>query len=152
MKAAHLDPQYVCLEVTESAMIDDIDSIAVRLQVLRSIGIKIAIDDFGTGHASLSYLQQLPIDVIKIDRSFVEDLGTHRNGDAIVASLLQLAHHVGANCVAEGVETETQREALWRSGCSLAQGYLFARPVPACEFELLLAENVMERVARVEPV
>jgi EAL domain-containing protein (putative c-di-GMP-specific phosphodiesterase class I) len=150
LRAARLDAQYVCLEVTESAMIDDIDSIAVRLQVLRSIGIKIAIDDFGTGHASLSYLQQLPIDVIKIDRSFVEDLGTHRNGDAIVASLLQLAHHVGATCVAEGVETETQREALWRSGCSLAQGYLFARPVPACEFELLLAENVMERVTRVD--
>jgi EAL domain-containing protein (putative c-di-GMP-specific phosphodiesterase class I) len=138
LMAAQLDPRHLCLEVTESAMIDDVESIAIRLQVLRSIGIKIAIDDCGTGHATLSYLQQLPIDVIKIDRSFVEDLGTSRNGDAIVVSLLQLAHQIGATCVAEGVETEMQRDALVHNGCPLAQGYLFAHPVPAPEFEQLL--------------
>ncbi|MEY2445176.1 MAG: hypothetical protein QOE00_1756 [Ilumatobacteraceae bacterium] len=139
LQIAHLDPVHLVLEVTESAMLQDIDSIAVRLQVLRSIGVKIAIDDFGTGHATLSYLQQLPIDVIKIDRSFVEDLGTHRNGDAIVASMLKLACQIGATCVAEGVETDVQRDALTRDGCPLAQGYLFARPVPAAQFEQLLA-------------
>jgi EAL domain-containing protein (putative c-di-GMP-specific phosphodiesterase class I) len=136
---AQLDPTHLCLEVTESAVIDDIDSVAVRLEVLRSIGVQIAIDDFGTGHATLSYLQQLPIDVIKIDRSFVGDLGTSRHGDAIVASMMELALRIGATCVAEGVETDGQREALQRNGCLLAQGYLFSRPVPAHQFELLLA-------------
>jgi EAL domain-containing protein (putative c-di-GMP-specific phosphodiesterase class I) len=138
LTAAQLDPVHLCLEVTESSMIDDIDSVAIRLQVLRSIGVKIAIDDFGTGHATLSYLQQLPIDVIKIDRSFVDDIGTRRNGGAIVASMLQLAHEVGATCIAEGVENEIQRDALLHAGCALAQGYLFARPVPATQFEELL--------------
>ena len=141
LAAAHLDPLHLCLEVTESSMIDDIDSVAVRLQILRSIGVKIAIDDFGTGHATLSYLQRLPIDVIKIDRSFVDDLGTRRNGEAIVASMLQLAEQVGAICVAEGVETEVQRDALLHNGCALAQGYLFARPVPSIGFEQLLAAD-----------
>jgi EAL domain-containing protein (putative c-di-GMP-specific phosphodiesterase class I) len=136
---ARLDPLHLCLEVTESAMIDDIDSVAARLEVLRSIGVKIAVDDFGTGHATLSYVQQLPVDVIKIDRSFVGDLGTSRNGDAIVASMLQLAHRIGATCVAEGVETDLQREALLRNGCLLAQGFLFSRPIPAPQFEQLLA-------------
>jgi EAL domain-containing protein (putative c-di-GMP-specific phosphodiesterase class I) len=138
---AQLDPVHLCLEVTESAMIDDIDSVAVRLEVLRSIGVKIAVDDFGTGHATLSYLQQLPIDVIKIDRSFVGEVGTSRNGDAIVASMLQLAHRIGATCVAEGVETDMQREALLRDGCLLAQGFLFSRPIPAPQFEHLLAAH-----------
>ena len=131
----------LCLEVTESAMIDDVENIAIRLQVLRSVGIKIAIGDCGTGHATLSYLQQLPIDIIKIDRSFVADLGTARHGEAIVASLLQLAHQIGATCVAEGVETEIQRDALVHNGCRLAQGYLFAHPVPATEFEQLLTAD-----------
>ena len=141
LKAARLDPRHLCVEVTESAMIGDIDNIAARLQVLRAIGVRIAVDDFGTGHATLSYLQQLPIDVIKIDRSFVDDLGTNRRGDAIVASLLQLAQRIDAVCIAEGVETEVQRNTLIESGCSLAQGYLFARPLPAFEFEQLLVTD-----------
>jgi diguanylate cyclase len=141
LTAAQLDPMHHCLEVTESSMIGDIDSVAIRLQVLRSIGVKIAVDDFGTGHATLSYLQQLPIDVIKIDRSFVNDLGTRRNGEAIVASMLQLAHQVGATCIAEGVENEGQRDALLNAGCALAQGFLFARPVPATQFEQLLTTD-----------
>jgi EAL domain-containing protein (putative c-di-GMP-specific phosphodiesterase class I) len=138
LKAARLDPWHLCVEVTESAMIGDIDNIAARLEVLRSIGTTIAVDDFGTGHATFSYLQQLPIDVVKIDRSFVDDLGTGRRGDAIVASVVQLAHEIGATCIAEGVETEVQRDALLRHGCTLAQGFLFARPVPAVEFERML--------------
>lgn len=142
LKAAGLDPRHLCVEVTESAMIGDIEIIAARLEVLRSIGATIAVDDFGTGHATLSYLQQLPIDVIKIDRSFIDDLGTEGRGDAIVASLLQLAHRVDAICIAEGVETEAQRDTLIDHGCTLAQGYLFARPVPEVEFEqLLLADR-----------
>jgi EAL domain-containing protein (putative c-di-GMP-specific phosphodiesterase class I) len=139
MQAAQLDSRYLCVEVTESAMIADIDNIAARLQVLRSIGARIAVDDFGTGHATLSYLQRLPIDVIKIDRSFVHDLGTSHRSDAIVTSLLQLAENLETTCVAEGVETASQRDTLARNGCSLAQGYLFAPPMPAANFERLLA-------------
>jgi EAL domain-containing protein (putative c-di-GMP-specific phosphodiesterase class I) len=138
LKAARLDPWHLCVEVTESAMIGDIDNIAARLAVLRSIGATIAVDDFGTGHATFSYLQQLPIDVVKIDRAFVTDLGPGHRGDAIVASIVHLAHELDATCIAEGVETEAQRAALLRHGCRLAQGFLFARPVPANEFERLL--------------
>jgi EAL domain-containing protein (putative c-di-GMP-specific phosphodiesterase class I) len=138
MKAAQLDPRHLCVEVTESAMIGDVDNIAARLQVLRSIGARVAVDDFGTGHATLSYLQELPIDVIKIDQSFVNDLGARPRGDAIVTSVLQLARNLGATCVAEGVETSNQRDILSRNGCTLAQGYFFAQPVPAHDFEQLL--------------
>lgn len=140
-KAARLDPVHLCVEVTESAMIGDIENIAARLEVLRSIGTTIAVDDFGTGHATLCYLQQLPIDVVKIDRTFVADLATGRRGDAIVASVVQLAHKIDATCIAEGVETEVQRDALLRHGCRLGQGFLFARPLPAREFERLLVED-----------
>jgi len=153
LKAARLDPAHLCLEVTESAMIGDIGTIAARLQVLRSIGIRIAVDDFGTGHATLSYLQQLPIDVIKIDRSFVDDLGTHRRGDAIIGSLLQLAHQIDATCIAEGVETEAQRANLIGHRCTLAQGYLFSPPVPAADFErLVVARSLPEPPRRRESV
>ncbi len=138
VKAAQLDPAHLCVELTESAMIDDVESVAARLEVLRSIGIRIAIDDFGTGHATLSYLQQLPVDVIKIDRSFINDLGTRRRGDPIVASLLQLGGEIGATCIAEGVETRTQHDLLVQHGCTRAQGYLYARPLPATQFEHLL--------------
>lgn len=141
LRAAQLDPAYFCVEVTESAMIDDLDHIADRLRELRSTGIKIALDDFGTGHATLTYLQQLPLDVLKIDRSFVNDLGTRRNGEAIVLSMLKLARDIGASCIAEGVETETQRDALARNGCIVAQGYLFSRPVPAEQFEQMIADG-----------
>jgi EAL domain-containing protein (putative c-di-GMP-specific phosphodiesterase class I) len=138
VNAAQLDPAHLCVELTESAMLDDIDTVAARLQVLRSIGVRIAIDDFGTGHATFSYLQQLPVDVIKIDRSFINDLGTRRRGDPIVSSLLQLGRRIGATCIAEGVETRSQHDILVQQGCTTAQGYLYARPLLEAHFEYLL--------------
>jgi EAL domain-containing protein (putative c-di-GMP-specific phosphodiesterase class I) len=120
-------------------VIDDLDSAAARLQVLRSLGARTAVDDFGTGHSTLAHLHQLPIDVIKIDRSFVSELGHHQRSDSIVGSLSQLAHELGATCVAEGVETEAQRAILMGHGCNLAQGYLFAHPIESLLFEKLLA-------------
>jgi EAL domain-containing protein (putative c-di-GMP-specific phosphodiesterase class I) len=143
LRAAALEPQHLCLEITESAAIDDIDRASARLQVLRSIGIRIALDDFGTGHASLSYLQQLPFDIVKIDRSFVQNIGSESHGDAIVASVLRLANDLRVPCVAEGVETEEQLAGLRRQGCHAAQGYLFAHPVPATEFQELLDQDVI---------
>lgn len=139
LKAAQLDPKHLCIELTESMVIDDLDSAAARLQVLRSLGARTAVDDFGTGHSTLAHLHQLPIDVIKIDRSFVSELGHHQRSDSIVGSLSQLAHELGATCVAEGVETEAQRAILMGHGCNLAQGYLFAHPIESLLFEKLLA-------------
>lgn len=139
LRAAQLDPKYLCIELTESMVIDDLDIAAARLQVLRSLGARTAVDDFGTGHSTLAHLRQLPIDVIKIDRSFVSELERHQRSDSIVGSLSQLAHELGATCVAEGVETEAQRAILMGHGCNLAQGYLFARPIEPLRFEELLA-------------
>lgn len=138
LKAAQLDPRYLCLELTERALVDDLDTVAARLEVLRSIGTRISIDDFGTGHSTLSYLRQLPVDVIKIDRSFVSELGVQPRADSIVGSLSNLAHQLRVTCVAEGVETEVQRKALWDHGIRYAQGYLFARPLNPSQFEEVL--------------
>lgn len=138
LRAAQLDPQHLCLELTERILADDLESIGARLQVLRSIGTRVSVDDFGTGHSTLSYLRQLPIDVIKIDRSFVNQLGRQPRADSIVESVSNLAQCLTATCVAEGVETEAERVAVWNHGIRYAQGYLFARPLDATEFEEVL--------------
>ena len=98
-----------------------------RLRTLRNRGIRIAIDDFGTGYSSLSYLRNFPIDVLKIDRSFIADMP---NDVAVPSTILTLAQKLGMECVAEGVETEAQRDWLVSYGCQTLQGYLFARPMP----------------------
>ena len=123
-----IDPQRVKLEITESALIVDPDAAAERLRACREIGFGIAIDDFGTGHASLGYLQRLPADTIKIDRSFVRDIAHDTKSRVIVESILRLADGLGMTVVAEGIETETQRQILGALGCALGQGYLFGRP------------------------
>jgi EAL domain-containing protein (putative c-di-GMP-specific phosphodiesterase class I) len=138
LRAARLPPEHLCLEITESAAFEDLARASARLQVLRSIGVQIALDDFGTGHATLSYLQQLPFDVIKIDRSFVQDLGHRSCGSTIVATIQRLATDLDVTCVAEGVETEAQLGHLRELCCTAAQGYLFGRPQPAGQFAELL--------------
>ncbi|MEX2293043.1 MAG: EAL domain-containing protein [Acidimicrobiales bacterium] len=139
LRAAQLAPQHLCIELTETTLVDDLESIGARLQVLRSLGTRVSIDDFGTGHSTLSYVRQLPIDVIKIDQSFVRDLGPEGRSVAIVDSVAGLARDLDAVCVAEGVETEDQREALLGRGIQFGQGYLFARPGPIGELEQMLA-------------
>lgn len=119
------------LEVTESAAMSDPELAITRLQDLRNLGVSLAIDDFGTGYSSLSYLKILPIQVLKIDRSFVSDIGTGTDNDAISAATLAMARNLKLEVVAEGVETDLQREFLVSHGCDYLQGYLFGRPEPA---------------------
>ncbi len=130
------------LEVTETALVPDPDSAAERLCELRALGVRLALDDFGTGYSSLSYLRQFPVDVLKIDRSFVGLLDGPDDDAAIVHGLVQLGRRLRLEVVAEGVETTAQRDRLRAEQCDLAQGYLFAAPLEAAEAELLLLGRV----------
>ena len=129
--AAGLPAERLLVEVTESAVMEDAEAAVVALGKIAAMGAAVAIDDFGTGYSSLLYLKRYPISALKIDRSFVSGLGQDTDDHAIVASLVSLARAVGAVCIAEGIETETQHQRLVGLGCQLAQGYLFGRPVPA---------------------
>ena len=128
-----LPPAHLTLEITESALMRDAASALVVLQALKELGVLLAIDDFGTGYSSLSYLQRFPLDILKVDRMFVEELGMRTGGDEIVSAVIQLAHALGLEVVAEGVETEQQFDVLRALECDFAQGFLFSRPVPAAE-------------------
>jgi EAL domain-containing protein (putative c-di-GMP-specific phosphodiesterase class I) len=121
------------LEITESVLMAEPDKAVVQLEKLRDLGVRLSIDDFGTGYSSLSYLNILPIDALKLDRSFVSGIGGEGKGTAICAATLSLAASLGISTVAEGVEREFQAEFLREQGCDMLQGYLFAEPMPAAE-------------------
>jgi diguanylate cyclase (GGDEF)-like protein/PAS domain S-box-containing protein len=131
LQTTGLSPQHLTLEITESALMKDAASALRVLKALKGIGVSLAIDDFGTGYSSLSYLQRFPLDILKVDKSFVEELGSSHEGEEIVLAVINLAHALGLEVVAEGVETERQLEVLRRLHCDFAQGYLFSKPVPA---------------------
>jgi len=126
------------LELTETMLMRDVDRTIETLNTLQDMGIDLSIDDFGTGYSSLSYLKQFRVNVLKIDRSFVNDIHRENTDGKIAAAVIALAHSLGMKVVAEGVETEAQREFLLAHGCDQFQGYLFGRPVPATEFEKAL--------------
>lgn len=129
---------YLELELTESVVMQDPDEAAKLLQAFRELGVRLALDDFGTGYSSLAYLQRLPFDVVKIDRSFVTDIA-HNPGDAAIATaVIGMARHLNLRVVAEGVETEAQLNYLRTNGCDEIQGYYFSPPVPAPEFAAML--------------
>ncbi|HYA67444.1 MAG TPA: EAL domain-containing protein [Acidimicrobiales bacterium] len=128
-----LPPSSLTLEITESALMHDAESALRVLRSLKALGVTLAIDDFGTGYSSLSYLHRFPLDVLKIDKSFVDGLATDSDGSEIVAAVIKLAHALGLQVVAEGVEQMAQLEQLGSMGCDFAQGYLFSRPIPANE-------------------
>ena len=133
-----LAPTWLRLEITESFAMRDADATIATLTALRQLGVKIAIDDFGTGYSSLAYLKRLPVDALKIDKSFIDDLAADTADAAIVEVIIALAHTLGLIVVAEGVETAQQAERLRALGCDLAQGYHFARPLPAEQLTLQL--------------
>jgi len=139
-----LDPDKLLLEVTESAVMEDAESSSATLKDLSALGVRIAIDDFGTGYSSLSYLQRFPLDMLKIDRSFVSDLGQDPKGAAIVGTVCTLGRNLGMQVLAEGVETAEQVEQLRKFGCDLGQGYYFSRPVPAERAEGLILAGSQE--------
>ena len=128
---ANLDPAALCLEITETCLVEDPQGAAAVLASLRDLGVRLSIDDFGTGYSSLLYLRQYAVDFLKIDRSFVAGLGHNPQDDAIIASVIGLAHSFGLTVVAEGVETTLQADRLREMGCDYGQGFLWSRPVPA---------------------
>ncbi len=134
---AGLEPRQLELEVTESSVVSNREAAVATLREIRGVGVRVAIDDFGTGHSSLGYLKHLPVDTLKIDRSFVRDLATDPNDEAIVAAVVKLGHSLGLKVKAEGVEDEAQSRLLGSLGCDEAQGYLFGRALPAEAFEKL---------------
>jgi diguanylate cyclase (GGDEF)-like protein/PAS domain S-box-containing protein len=134
-----LDPAYLELELTESAMMRDAPKLVEMLDDLKSLGVQISIDDFGTGYSSLSYLKRFPVDRLKIDRSFMVDVATSKDDAAIVRSIIALGHALRLRVVAEGVETDAQMHFLETSGCDEVQGFLLGRPVPADEAARLFA-------------
>ena len=123
------------LEITESLIMADVRHNIASLQAIRAMGVIVAIDDFGTGFSSLSYLAKLPVDTLKIDRSFVIDMTASREGLALVSTIINLAHSLKLKVVAEGVETEEQSRLLRLLGCDEMQGFLFSKPVPTEIFE-----------------
>jgi diguanylate cyclase (GGDEF)-like protein/PAS domain S-box-containing protein len=125
-----LDPSRLELEITEGLLIHDIDKALETLNALKRLGVRIVMDDFGTGYSSLSYFRMFPFDKVKIDQSFVRDMGTNRHSLAVVQAVIGLSRGLGLHIVAEGVETEQQLEALRKEGCDLVQGYLLGRPQP----------------------
>jgi len=140
LQEARVQPRYIALELTESTLMENASEHAGPLQSLRADGVSVEIDDFGTGYSSLSCLKHLPLDGIKIDRSFVTQLETSRTDQTIVAAILTMTHSLGLRTVAEGVETGAQLEVLGRLGCEIAQGYYFSPPVSAKECERLLVD------------
>jgi EAL domain-containing protein (putative c-di-GMP-specific phosphodiesterase class I) len=135
---AGLDPSALVLEMTETALVQDATLAAARLHQLRSLGVRLAIDDFGTGYSSLSYLRQFPVDILKIDRSFINTITDRDKVPAIVRGLLELARTLGLETIAEGIETGAQLGQLQDQNCELGQGYFFARPLPVEQAEALL--------------
>lgn len=139
---AGVSPKYLEIEVTESTVMHDVDQVIGTLRRLRALGVSISIDDFGTGYSSLAYLKQFPVQTLKIDRSFVSDMTDDLNSHAIPQLIVDLARNLGVSVIAEGVETEEQRELLLSMGCGQAQGYLFSPPVPSAAFVEMIEEKV----------
>jgi EAL domain-containing protein (putative c-di-GMP-specific phosphodiesterase class I)/ActR/RegA family two-component response regulator len=137
LTANDLEPHYLELELTESMIMQDVNSAIATMNKLQSLGVKIAIDDFGTGYSSLIYLKNLPINTLKIDRYFIHNVANDPQKSAITKALIQMAHNLNLDVIAEGVETEAELDFLRQHHCNSMQGFLFSRPLPAAEFEKL---------------
>jgi diguanylate cyclase (GGDEF)-like protein len=138
VSAAGIAPERLILEITESTLMSDTAFVQERLQQIREIGVRLAIDDFGTGYSSLSYLRMFPVNILKIDRSFLDGSSSGRQGDAFLRTIMRLTETLSMTAIAEGVETVEQLQTLRDIGCPLGQGYLFGRPLTATEFHQAL--------------
>ncbi|OQY16445.1 MAG: hypothetical protein B6I36_10235 [Desulfobacteraceae bacterium 4572_35.1] len=134
LQHTEMDPRLLELEITESMLMDDDDQIISLLDDIKKLGVHFSIDDFGTGYSSLSYLKRLPIDKLKIDRSFISDVTNNDNDAAITTSIIALGHNMNMEIIAEGIELVEQEQFLLEQGCNIGQGYLYAKPMPAEEF------------------
>ncbi|MGF6108856.1 putative bifunctional diguanylate cyclase/phosphodiesterase [Pseudomonas frederiksbergensis] len=142
-----LEGQFLELEITEGVLARDIDNARETLFLLKKLGVRISIDDFGTGYSSLAYLKRFPIDVLKIDQSFVRDMLTDKSDSAIIEAIIKLGQALGLELVAEGVETQEQADALLEQGCQIMQGYLYCRPVPFAQISSFLSAGLNVNVA-----
>jgi EAL domain-containing protein (putative c-di-GMP-specific phosphodiesterase class I) len=133
-------PHLLKLELTESLVLDNVSETIAKMSELKAVGVRFSVDDFGTGYSSLAYLTQLPLDQLKIDQTFVRNIGIKPSNGIIVQTVIAMARTLGLEAIAEGVETRSQQEFLAKQGCSLYQGYLFGRPAPLARFEALLRE------------
>jgi EAL domain-containing protein (putative c-di-GMP-specific phosphodiesterase class I) len=138
MQELGLPGQSVVVEITEGLLMDAHASVTGQLLAFRDAGIRVSLDDFGTGYSSLSYLKKFHIDYLKIDQSFVHALESDSNDMALCEAIIVMAHKLGLKVIAEGVETEGQRNLLAAAGCDYGQGYLFSKPISSEEFETLL--------------
>ena len=138
LRALDVSGDGIALEITEGLLLESNQGVAAELEAVRNAGMSISLDDFGTGYSSLAYLQRHPIDVVKIDRAFVRGLTVGSKNHALCRAIVTMAHDLGMKVVAEGVETETERDLLRDAGCDFAQGYLFGKAVPPAEFEAAL--------------
>jgi EAL domain-containing protein (putative c-di-GMP-specific phosphodiesterase class I) len=139
LAVAGLPPSQLELELTETILLQNVEQVLASVRRLKQLGVKLSIDDFGTGYSSLSYLKRFDIDKLKIDQSFIRDLASDPDDAAIVRAIIQMAHSLGLLAIAEGVETTEMLQQLQAFGCDEAQGYHFARPMPAQEFERYFA-------------
>ncbi|MEA2447046.1 MAG: hypothetical protein QOK47_683 [Actinomycetota bacterium] len=141
LRSTGADPARICLEITESVVMEDAESIIASLTGLKGLGMSLAIDDFGTGYSSLSYLRRFPMDILKIDRSFVDGLGRDVQSSSIAEAIVSLSHILGLTATAEGVETKAQLEDLRSLGCDFAQGFYFATPLDPKDVEKMVVEK-----------
>jgi EAL domain-containing protein (putative c-di-GMP-specific phosphodiesterase class I) len=141
LSVSDFDPGMLIVEITETTLMNDVSAIIDRLDSLKAVGVRIAIDDFGTGYSSLACLRKFPIDVLKIDQSFVSGIDDSAESAAIVHTLVQLGKALGLEIVAEGIETQGQRIRLEAEGVDNGQGYLFARPLEVESIDRLLART-----------
>ena len=148
LRSNGLDGSAIAIEVTEGMLLPDDPEIHASLNAIRKLGIKISIDDFGTGYSSLSYLSKFPFNTIKIDKSFVKDLQTNKRDQSLCAAIITMAHKLDINVVAEGVENQQQAQLLKQAGCDYAQGYYFAPPMAAAQFEEWHASHARSDHAR----
>lgn len=139
IKQHNINPSRLKLELTESTVLENVADTIEKMHDLKGIGVRFAMDDFGTGYSSLAYLTQLPLDQLKIDQTFVRNIGTKSSDSMIIQTIIGMANNLSIEVMAEGVETQAQHDFLLGAGCKLYQGYLFGRPVPVMEFSALLA-------------
>jgi EAL domain-containing protein (putative c-di-GMP-specific phosphodiesterase class I) len=135
LTATGAEPTLLELEITESMLLDDVEGFIAKMKALRETGLSFALDDFGTGYSSLAYLKRLPLNMLKIDKSFVSDIGANKNDETIVQTIISMGQTLGLAVIAEGVETEEQRRILAQHGCDNFQGYLFGKPLAIASFE-----------------
>jgi diguanylate cyclase (GGDEF)-like protein len=141
VKRYAIDPKLLKLELTESMLVSNVEETIITMSKLRAVGVRLSLDDFGTGYSSLQYLKRLPLDQVKIDQSFVHEITTDSSDRAIVRTVIAMAHSLNLDVIAEGVETEAQRQLLLKKGCKRYQGYLFGKPVPIEQFERELMQK-----------